>query len=122
MRGRYYLLLLACLALVAGIWLQDVHTARAPEGNSFTIAFLGDVMLGRGVAQAHASLERPWGLALDGIRPDLQAADLALANLESPLTERPLLQPGYDLRGPEAAADAPSWSRRRPRWRRVRRR
>jgi poly-gamma-glutamate capsule biosynthesis protein CapA/YwtB (metallophosphatase superfamily) len=106
MRRRYYLLLVASLALAAGIWLLDVHTARAPEGKSFTIAFLGDVMLGRGVAQAHASLERPWGFALDGIRPDLQAADLGLANLESPLTGRPLLQAGYDLRGPGAAADA----------------
>jgi poly-gamma-glutamate capsule biosynthesis protein CapA/YwtB (metallophosphatase superfamily) len=106
MRRRYYLFFLVCLVLAAGIWLLDVHIARAPEGNSFTIAFLGDVMLGRGVAQAHASLERPWALAMDGIRPDLQSADLALANLESPLTARPLLQAGYDLRGPQAAADA----------------
>jgi poly-gamma-glutamate capsule biosynthesis protein CapA/YwtB (metallophosphatase superfamily) len=106
MRRRYYLFFLVCLVLATGIWLLDVHPARAPEQSSFTIAFLGDVMLGRGVAQAHASLERPWALALDGIRPDLQAADLALANLESPLTTRPLLQAGYDLRGPQAAADA----------------
>lgn len=106
MRSRYSLLLLACLTLAAGIWLLDVHPARAPVGNGFTIAFLGDVMLGRSVAQAHASLERPWDLALDGIRPDLQGADLAVANLESPLTSRHLLGPGYDLRGPEIAADA----------------
>jgi poly-gamma-glutamate capsule biosynthesis protein CapA/YwtB (metallophosphatase superfamily) len=106
MRRRYFILLLACLALAAGIWLLDVHPAHAPGGDRFTVALLGDTMLGRGVAQAHASLERPWALALDGVRPDLLAADLALANLESPLTSRPLLQPGYDLRGPGSAADA----------------
>jgi poly-gamma-glutamate capsule biosynthesis protein CapA/YwtB (metallophosphatase superfamily) len=106
MRGRLYLLILAGVVLAAGIWLLDVHVARAPAEHPFTLAFLGDIMLGRGVAQAHAGLERPWALALDGIRPDVEAADLALANLESPLTARPLLQAGYDLRGPGAAADA----------------
>ena len=105
-RGRFFLIILAGALLLAGVWLLDVHTARAPAEHSFSLAFLGDVMLGRGVARAHASLERPWGLALDAIRPDLQAADLALANLESPLTTRPMLQPGYDLRAPEAAAEA----------------
>jgi poly-gamma-glutamate capsule biosynthesis protein CapA/YwtB (metallophosphatase superfamily) len=105
-RGRFYLLILAGIALVAVVWLLDVRVARAPADEGFRLAFLGDVMLGRGVAQAHASLERPWGLALDGIRPDLEAADLALANLESPLTARPLQQAGYDLRGPGSAANA----------------
>jgi poly-gamma-glutamate capsule biosynthesis protein CapA/YwtB (metallophosphatase superfamily) len=105
-RGRIFLVILAGMVLLAGVWLLDVHTARAPAEHSFSLAFLGDLMLGRGVAQAHASLERPWGLALDAICPDLQAADLALANLESPLSSRPLLGPGYDLRGPGAAADA----------------
>jgi poly-gamma-glutamate capsule biosynthesis protein CapA/YwtB (metallophosphatase superfamily) len=105
-RLRFFLIILTAVLLLAGVWLLDVHTARAPAEHSFSLAFLGDVMLGRGVAQAHASLERPWGLALDAIRPDLQAADLALANLESPLTSQPLLHPGYDLRGPGTAAGA----------------
>jgi poly-gamma-glutamate capsule biosynthesis protein CapA/YwtB (metallophosphatase superfamily) len=105
-RKRFFLLILAGAALAAVVYLLDVHVARAPGEHPFTLAFLGDVMLGRGVAQAHASHERPWALALDGIRPDMEAADLALANLESPLTARPLLQEGYDLRGPAAAAEA----------------
>jgi poly-gamma-glutamate capsule biosynthesis protein CapA/YwtB (metallophosphatase superfamily) len=105
-RLRFFLIILTAVLLLAGVWLLDVHTARAPEEKGFSLAFLGDVMLGRGVARAHSSLERPWGLALDAIRPDLQAADLALANLESPLTSQPLLHPGYDLRGPGTASDA----------------
>jgi len=48
-----------------------------------TIALLGDVMLGRGVARAHA--DGQWGNTLQSLTPILQAADLALANLESPL-------------------------------------
>jgi poly-gamma-glutamate synthesis protein (capsule biosynthesis protein) len=47
------------------------------------LLFAGDVMLGRGVARlADADL-------LAGIRLPVGSADIALANLESPLTERP---------------------------------
>jgi poly-gamma-glutamate capsule biosynthesis protein CapA/YwtB (metallophosphatase superfamily) len=106
MHRRFFLLILAGAALAVSVWLLDVHVAQAPEERSFSLVFLGDVMVGRGVAQVHASLERPWGLALDSIRPELETADLALANLESPLTAKPLLQAGYDLRGPGAAAEA----------------
>jgi poly-gamma-glutamate synthesis protein (capsule biosynthesis protein) len=49
-----------------------------------TLAFVGDVMLGRGVAQA---LDGDWEAAFAGVRPWLAEADLALANLESPLTD-----------------------------------
>ncbi|RPI20657.1 MAG: CapA family protein [Chloroflexota bacterium] len=73
-----------------------------------TLAFLGDVMLGRGVAAAHTS--GGWETALAPISTELQAASLALANLESLLTSAPLLpvegETGkslpYDLRaGPQ---------------------
>lgn len=47
------------------------------------LAFAGDVMLGRGVATMRAPLA--------GVRAELSAADLAAANLESPLTRRPHL-------------------------------
>jgi poly-gamma-glutamate synthesis protein (capsule biosynthesis protein) len=57
---------------------------------SVTLALLGDVMLGRGVhpsAQTFAYLE-----------PTLKSADLALANLESPLTNAPITtQSKYQL-------------------------
>ncbi len=45
-----------------------------------TLALLGDINLGRGVSPA------PGSLAF--LTPDLRAADLAIANLESPLTGR----------------------------------
>ena len=49
---------------------------------SWTIALVGDVMLGRGVAQA---LDGDWEAAFAGVQPWLAGADLAFANLESPL-------------------------------------
>jgi poly-gamma-glutamate synthesis protein (capsule biosynthesis protein) len=57
-------------------------TAGAYEPSA-TIVLLGDVMLGRGVARAHA--EGEWRSTLQSLTPILQSADLALANLESPL-------------------------------------
>ena len=57
-------------------------------------------MLGRGVAQA---LEGDWEAAFADVRPWLADADLAFANLESPLTVGPQLADGFDLRAsPEA--------------------
>jgi poly-gamma-glutamate synthesis protein (capsule biosynthesis protein) len=69
-----------------------------------TLAFLGDINLGRDVHPTTASL--------DVILPYLQSADLALANLESPLAET---QPqgygqGYNLCAPAAdAAQLSGW-------------
>src|SRR5215204_6608938 len=55
-----------------------------------TLALTGDVMLGRGVAEAlddHMRLEEPWG----DVMPLLDAADLRIINLECAITdnERP---------------------------------
>ena len=79
----------------------------------FTVALVGDVMLGRGVAQA---LDGDWGAAFDEVRPWLAGADLAFANLESPLTAAPFSPPSpalgrtdggrYDLRAPRDAVAA----------------
>jgi poly-gamma-glutamate synthesis protein (capsule biosynthesis protein) len=78
--------------------------AGQPQSRTVTLALLGDVMLGRGVAEAHAGGD--WESALQALRPCLAGADLALANLESPLTAAPLLGPGFDLRAPPEAARA----------------
>jgi poly-gamma-glutamate synthesis protein (capsule biosynthesis protein) len=59
-----------------------------PRHPTITLALLGDVMLGRGIAQAHA--DGDWATAFEDVAPWLQAADLALANLESPLSPLPL--------------------------------
>ncbi|MGB8361561.1 MAG: CapA family protein [Acidimicrobiia bacterium] len=68
-----------------------------------TLLFAGDVMMGRGVAPMVA--EDPEGL-FAGISVVVSRADVALANLESPLTSSPLVgRPPFDLRAdPESAA------------------
>jgi len=70
---------------------------------TFTLVFAGDVMLGRGVAQA---LDGDWVSAFAAVRPWLATADCAFANLESPLTTAPQVSEGYDLRAPPAAVAA----------------
>jgi poly-gamma-glutamate synthesis protein (capsule biosynthesis protein) len=73
--------------------------------------FVGDVMLGRGVAQA---LEGGWEDAFAAVRPWLsgeawhaeRGPTLTLANLESPLTRAPHLGEGQDLAAPPEAVAA----------------
>ena len=85
-----------------------------PHVPSRTLVFVGDVMLGRGVAQA---LDGDWEAAFAEVRPWLAGADMAFANLESPLTTAPppLSSPPllggteggrYDLRAPPKAVAA----------------
>jgi len=71
--------------------------------SSFTLAFVGDVMLGRGVAQA---LDGDFEAAFAGVQPWLAGADLTFANLESPLTTAPQSAAGYDLRAPPESVTA----------------
>jgi poly-gamma-glutamate synthesis protein (capsule biosynthesis protein) len=74
---------------------------RALGSGTVRLLFAGDVMLGRGVAAAGAN--DPFSL-LAGVRSAIAAADLAVANLESPLTERP-----HDpASGPNALEASPS--------------
>jgi hypothetical protein len=87
MRIRRPALLLALAAgsvLVAGAGAAP----HASANQTVTLLFGGDVMLGRGVARASAA--DPSGL-LAGITFQVSSADLAAANLESPLTDRPHL-------------------------------
>lgn len=76
----------ACLAaLAAGCDATPPPRPVEPSGaTTIRLLFAGDVMLGRGVAAAGD----PAGL-LTGVRLQVAAADLAVANLESPLTSRP---------------------------------
>jgi len=73
----------------------------ASAGGTVRLIFGGDVMLGRGVARANA--RHPEAI-LAGIRIELGSADLAVANLESPLTTRRHL-PRY---GPNALEAKPA--------------
>ncbi len=59
--------------------------APAPQGGVARILLVGDVMLGRGVAPVAAA--DPEGIFAD-VRHVISSADIAAANLESPLTDR----------------------------------
>jgi poly-gamma-glutamate synthesis protein (capsule biosynthesis protein) len=99
--ARYRVILVLALGLVTLYALS-----RPQKTPSVTLAFLGDVMLGRGVAAAHP--EADWASALAALKPELSHADLILANLESPLTNSPSQVPpgGYDLRASPKAVEA----------------
>ncbi len=70
------IVLIVCLAFL----VQPTHTPGV------TLALLGDIMLGRGIAAAGASPAEVMG----ALAPGLASADLVLANLESPLTNAPV--------------------------------
>ena len=88
-----------CLCL---LWLPAGCSSPPPV----TLALLGDIQLGRGVAQAHA--DGSWAEALSYLQPTLAGADLALANLESPLSGQPLSyqDEGYNLCAPPESVSA----------------
>jgi poly-gamma-glutamate synthesis protein (capsule biosynthesis protein) len=72
--------------------------ACQPKASSVSLALLGDLMVGRGV------YAEPDSLAY--LVPDLSAADLALANLESPLAlSLPAIDSTYNLCASSVRAD-----------------
>lgn len=104
--------LAACVALVAGCAGADgdlpassegrlpttSHTMDDPTAGDATptvrLAFVGDVMLGRKVADVVAADP---GSVFERLRPALAGADLGFGNLESPLTARPHVTGDYAL-------------------------
>jgi len=104
------LLLLSAAAAALGALLVARGDAGAPRaqasrpagpssGRTISLLFAGDVMLGRGVG----AVADPRQLFAD-IRFEVSSADLAVANLESPLTKRP-----HDPHaGPNALEAAPA--------------
>jgi gamma-polyglutamate biosynthesis protein CapA len=71
---------LRCLMIAA---FAPVLLSASVYEPTVTIALLGDVMLGRGIAFAHATGR--WEQTLQSLAPILQSADVAMANLESPI-------------------------------------
>ncbi len=63
--------------------LLSAGACSRPARDTVTLAFLGDVMVGRDVYTSHQ--DGDWETALAAIAPVLQDADLALGNLESPV-------------------------------------
>jgi poly-gamma-glutamate capsule biosynthesis protein CapA/YwtB (metallophosphatase superfamily) len=100
-RTGLLLLVLGSLFLSEACSERGAGTARTRKAPSKAVrlVFAGDVMLGRGVeplARKHP------GDLLAGIRFELSSADLAMVNLESPLTSR------AHLLGPDALEAPPS--------------
>jgi poly-gamma-glutamate synthesis protein (capsule biosynthesis protein) len=94
---------LATALLTAACSQTGDEKARAPSSKkAVRLVFAGDVMLGRGVAPVAES--SPSEL-FTGIRFELSSADLAMANLESPLTTR------THVSGPDALEAKPSSAR-----------
>ncbi len=91
--------------------LAPLSLPGEPSAPAFSLVFVGDVMLGRGVAQA---LDGDWEAAFADVRPWLAGTEgsaeagriLTMANLESPLTDAPRVGDGYDLRAPPEAVAA----------------
>jgi poly-gamma-glutamate synthesis protein (capsule biosynthesis protein) len=85
------------LAGAAALWLiffaiLGVRSAPRPV----SIALMGDVMLGRGVARALST--SGWDNAFAAVRSQYREADLVLANLESPFSTQGPPAGGNDLR------------------------
>ena len=96
-------LLLHVFAALTPILCLAGLVACSGSPRSVTLVFAGDVMLGRDVATA---LDGDWPAAFADVRPCLSGADLAFANLESPLTTAPFAGGRFDLRAPPEAVEA----------------
>ncbi len=96
-------LLMTGLVGLAALCSGSGGASSPSAGGTLRILFAGDVMLGRGVAR----LPVPPLALLAGVRAQASSADLAAANLESPLTRRPHLA----SHGPNALEAAPSSAR-----------
>lgn len=95
------LVLLSCASSGSSFSSQPDGAAELDTDRPAHLLFLGDVMLGRAVAEvAEAEPES----VFEQLRPVLAAADLVLVNLESPLTSRPHLTAGYALEADPAVA------------------
>jgi len=92
---------LALLTLVTG--LLAILPPR-PAAGPVRLALMGDLMLGRGVARAHG--DGDWERTAEALEPALYGVDLALGNLESPLTTAALTRPALDLRAHPNSAEA----------------
>lgn len=108
--ARACLTLLALGAVLLGGACSQAATGKTPTANkkvpkrAIRLLFAGDVMLGRGVAPVAKT--SPYDL-FARIRFEVSSADLAMANLESPLTTRPHLA----AKGPDALETRPSSAR-----------
>jgi poly-gamma-glutamate capsule biosynthesis protein CapA/YwtB (metallophosphatase superfamily) len=94
-RGLFYFAVMAFLAGVSALALQ-----RPSSGAPISLTFVGDVMLGRGVAPVASG--DPMGV-FGEVRWILSSSDLVMGNLESPLTTRSHRSPNPHALGADPA-------------------
>ncbi len=91
-----------CFALSVLVALLSSASTYEP---AVSLVFLGDLMLGRGVAEAHA--QGDWDSTLRSLHFFTRSADLAMANLESPIgCESPASTDQRSLAAPPEAVAA----------------
>jgi poly-gamma-glutamate synthesis protein (capsule biosynthesis protein) len=73
--------------LIASQAGSNPATPKAAERNEYTLLFVGDVMLGRGVGSLMEE-EKDWALPFHLIADTLRGADLRYCNLECPVSDR----------------------------------
>ncbi len=96
---KAYLCLIICI-------FSCILSSSSPKP-SITLLVLGDVMLGRSIAEEHQT-KYSWKVALQWLDPYIQKADLMLINLESPiaLQQNSISLGKIDLRAPKAALNS----------------
>lgn len=88
---------------VSALWLSAAPAMAFPSDSTLTLALAGDIMLGRGVKRITdtAGLHYPYVPTLSLLR----SADLAIGNLESPLTTADYRTPSpWKFKGDTSAA------------------
>lgn len=89
------------IAILFALWLLAAPTASADS--SLTLALSGDIMLGRGVKRVIDTTSQAY--PFEPTSQLVRAADLAIGNLESPLTTADYLTPSpWKFRGDTSAA------------------
>lgn len=79
----------------------------APGPGEISLAFVGDVMFSRNVERDTRRAGRSWDALFDASRALLSEADLAVANLETPVSERgAVIDKRYTFRSPPDALPA----------------
>jgi poly-gamma-glutamate capsule biosynthesis protein CapA/YwtB (metallophosphatase superfamily) len=100
---RVLVLLVVAVLATAALWpWVDAQQEAVGRSGPVSIVLVGDLMVGRGVA---AAVTRSPETVFAGVRHVIRSADLAVANLESPLTALPHLSPNpFSLQADAAAA------------------
>ena len=90
------------LSVLVSLVLAGCAVAPVPGSEpAVTLLFAGDIMLGRGVTPI---VDTDPESLFQGVRFVVTGADLAFANLESPLTRRPHVGPSYALEADPSTA------------------